>query len=424
MDENQNVPQAVSSNSVTHMDTQAPLEAVPVPEKPRTKTKIIWGVVVLVALLGALGAYKVYASPGRIWQKFMSTPFNASQIVAHEDVAFSYKDNKEPDSNDLKDNPFAGMLSKVGLSVGGSLYTNGSNPAAPEASGNINYTFSSGGTSVSATLQAVLKQQALYLELGNIPFIGGLITGLNSGQPVDWVKIDFKGLQDLAATEDSGVAMPNFTDEMKKYQDIEAAHWQKIFSMSGVLGTEKIHNVNTIHFANTLDKNELKAMMNEIFTEAFNEAQKMQATGTTEDLSKSKATALEAVDTIIDNMEIKTFETWVGATDARLYKLKLSTSAPSLVSLVAASDEAGKDPSLMGDDQKLMEAILQKVSYEGQFDVDEEFYDYGKIQDVKAPDNALDLVQKLKDQKQQIQNEPAFPDNCPDCGVNNSTLTQ
>ena len=73
MDEQQGQPVASMPVAATE-SAQTPV----VPSEPQKKSKmpIIVGVIVLV--LAGLGfwAYQVYASPGRVWQKFISTPIN------------------------------------------------------------------------------------------------------------------------------------------------------------------------------------------------------------------------------------------------------------------------------------------------------------------------------------------------------------
>ena len=93
------------------------------------------------------------------------------------------------------------MLSKIQLIMGGSFYINGTNLQSPEMSGDVNYSFASGNSSFSTKLQLVLKDQSMYLKLGDIPFISGIISGLNSGEKVDWLKVNFKDLQEFVKSE-------------------------------------------------------------------------------------------------------------------------------------------------------------------------------------------------------------------------------
>ena len=361
---------------------------------------IIVGVIVLV--LAGLGfwAYQVYASPGRVWQKFISTPINTSQVIAHEDVNFTYKDNGELTQEQQKSIPYAGMLSKIQLIMGGSFYINGTNLQSPEMSGDVNYSFASGNSSFSTKLQLVLKDQSMYLKLGDIPFISGIISGLNSGEKVDWLKVNFKDLQEFVKSEGgTGTSMPDFAEQTKKYQDIMQKHESKIIVLDKVLGRETIHNVQTIHYSNKLDKVEAKAMINEIMDAAFSEIQQISTSTSATEIAQVKSAELSIFNGVIDRMEVKSFETWIGASDAKLYRIKFVGTAPSLVSMITTVSKMSEDGTDMNDPQTVIDQVMKKTLFDGQIDISEDVYDYGKTQAVVAPAGAMDLVQKLKDQK-------------------------
>lgn len=366
--------------------------------------KISVVVLLVVILIGAV-FYKVYASPEKVWNRFSEKYLNSMQDALHENFEISYQDNKVLEPEILKANPYASMLNKIKVSLAGNAYLNYKNPENPEMSGDVTYSFSSGGTFLGSKLGIVLKDQNFYFKIGDIPFISEGMLDLNNGQKVDWVKINFKEMQEYINNSTQNTTTPvSLNEQIIKYQEIINKHWGKLITIEKVLNKEKIHNVNTIHFSNKLNKDELKNLFSEIFNLAFEEATKSNNLISGNEIVETKNLAINIINSIIDKIEIKKFETWIGVTDARIYKINVVTSAPSLVSFVNSMPEAEEGLSVAQTPQEKIDYMLSKISYEGEVTINEEFYDYGKMQEVKQPENALDMVEKIKEQDR-IRNE-------------------
>lgn len=362
----------------------------------KSHKKIIAGAAVLVVIAAGIFAYTVYAAPARVWQKFLSMSLNGE--VAQEKFSFSYVDNGTVDDS-VKNSPYASYFTKVKASANGTAYANATNAENPEMSLDMNYTLASGDTSFGSRLQMRAKDQVIYINLGNSPLISGIMGMVSPGQPVEWIKLDIKKMQALSAAASSSPASPvDFSAQVKDYRTILEKHWDKLVTIEKVLGREKIGGVQTIHYANKVNKEELKGLIFEVFDYAMKTA--MSTSGgeiTEENMAQTKKIMTRVVNNLVDRMDVQTFETWVGVSDFRLRKVKIQTTAPSLASL--ASIEMS-DMDSNKTEEEIIDDVFSRLSFAGVVTVEEEFSDYGKVMPIEIPTTGvLDMSAKMEEMK-------------------------
>lgn len=364
-----------------------------------SKIKIVLAVVLVAALgVGGFFAYRVYAAPQKIWKQFMSNSV-VPQVVT-EKFSVSYTDNGVFDESLKKSNPYASYFSHVKGSFQGTAYVNAKNIENPELTMDVNYLLGAGDTSFGSRFQVKMADKIMYLNLGDNPVITGVLSMVSPDKKVEWLKFDFKKLQSLAQSEMATATpaqVPDTAKIMAEAQKISLKHWNKLVVVQKVLGREKINGVSTIHYQNTVNKDEMKQMLKEVFDLATQNSVSASPEISKEDLNQAKEIISLVSEKMIDRIEIKSFETWVGVSDAQLYKAKIETSAPSLASLFTLGEgslSSNQTP------QEIIESIFSKVSFDGVVAVDFEFSDYGKVMAIQAPsENVLDVVSKLESMK-------------------------
>lgn len=365
-------------------------------QSKKSHKKIIAGAAVLVVVAAGIFAYTVYAAPARVWQKFLSMSLNGE--VAQEKFSFSYVDNGTVDDS-VKNSAYASYFTKVKASAHGTAYANATNAENPEMSLDMNYTLASGDTSFGSRLQMRAKDQVLYINLGNSPLISGIMGMVSPGQPVEWIKLDIKKMQALASTPSSSPASTvDFSAQVKDYKLIVEKHWGKLVTIEKVLGREKVDGVQTIHYANKVNKEELKGLIFEVFDYAMKTA--VSASGgeiTEENIAQTKKIMTRVVNNLVDRMDVQTFETWVGVSDFRLRRVKIQTTAPSLASLASIGMS---DMDSNKTEEEIIDDVFARLSFAGVITIEEEFSDYGKVMPIEIPTTGvLDMSAKMEEMK-------------------------
>lgn len=391
MEENQVSPITPETNPNPEA---VPSQAMPGPKDWKKLIIKLIGLVVIVA--AAWFAYTVYASPGRVWQKF--TAKIDSPTVFTEAYSFSYQDNGKA-TGDAVQSPMTSYISNIKFSATGNAYVDNTDTTKPQSTLDMSYSFGSGDTSLSSKMQMVMKDQNIYINPGDNPLINTVLTLISPGQKIQWIKLDMQALEAEAKAKATGTAQSlDMAKQVKEYQDILQKHLPKLLLVEKNLGKETLHGVETFHYSNKLNKDEAKALFQDMVNSMVGQ---MTVTGALTPLqaSNAKSTLNDVVVSLIDNEQITTLETWIGAGDYQLHKIKFAGNAPSLISLFSQAMAAGSSSNANQDPQKLSADILKNTSFEGQLAVEEEFYDFGKAQAVTAPTSSFDLYQKIKQQQ-------------------------
>src|SRR3989344_5780133 len=284
---------------------------------PFYKKKKFWASLIIFILLagGAAAAYVfVYASPERVWKKF--TELTQDKVLS-SDFNFAYKDNSQATQDDLLGLP----ISNIRLEIGGKAYADTSDKQNPQSSSEVSYSFASGNTSFSTGFEYKLIGKKLYLNVGNNPFLEGIVSSLGKGKKIQWVVLDIGEIEKKAGEESSEdlakfkqIFNAQYTEELKKI-------WEDaIFvKMEKYLGRESVNNKRTLHFSNSLDKEAIKNTFTAILDKIINSFRDAGEEIKDEDVNSVKM----VINALVDKLEVKQFETWIGAGDFKIYKVKI-----------------------------------------------------------------------------------------------------
>jgi|GEM_PF-2601973 len=370
------------------------------------KKKMFAGLGALVIFILGVSAYYAYASPGRIWQKF-SEKLVIPPVVS-QSFSVAYEDKAEV-SEDAQKTPLSGFISKIKFSFQGTAYSNSTDADHLQGNMDMNYSFGSGDTSLSSKLGMVIKDKDLFLNLGDNPVVTSMLSYFSPDEEVDWIKLNLTELQELANESASGTSSSldiDYNKQVREYRAILEKHAAKMVTVDKYLGREDLHGSSTFHYSNKLDKNELKLMLEEVVDYAMSQVLGIGETKP-EDMAKAKEISHKFITAFTDRLEVHTMETWVGASDFQLHKIKFASNAPSLASLFSVAMAAGTQEIAEGDPDKTVDYVLQHMTFDAAFSLEEEFYDFGKTKEIVVPEKFFDLVKKLRTE---MENQSMFLD--------------
>lgn len=327
--------------------------------------------VVFIALIGlllasgAFGYYKfVYQKslPLKVWEKFSIQ--NSSEIFTKK-FNLTYTDYGTFESPDSFTNF---QLKDLKLNLDGVLYLDSTNIQTPISESEIKYSFSSGNTAFTTDFSYRFVNEVLYINVGENPFLNSLLSSISKNKKIDWLAVDLKkAFSQINNTEG------NQNEKIKQFfeQDLQNElktifKNTKLIKVESFVGKEFIDKNLVFHFKNTLDKQALKQFINSVIDSLANSAKKAGS-----EMGKEDQTAIvkEILGEIINKIEIKEFETWVGAKNSLLYKIHLISNSPSIINTakMVLSESTKKS-----DDEKRILDIRNFSSAFEQF-----FKDYG-----------------------------------------------
>jgi hypothetical protein len=290
-----------------------------------------WVIVVIICLVLAGSGYiafKIYASPARIFNKFLASNLNQAYQTS---FSASYFDA----GSDSANNDFGISLKNITFSMTGKASVDSKDPATPKTDSDFTYTIGSGGTNFSTEMKIKLIGKDLYLNVGDNPLLN-LVMGVSGNNKVDWIHIN---LQDAKSSSQGGALYSYITSDEFKKQISDTWQIRQIISPGKFLGTERINGTSTYHYAIAVNKQAIK--------DNFHKTLQQFAKADPADFPADTNSTLETVvNALVDRTEIKKFEAWIGIGDQHLYRIALETSAPSLASLAKiSSSESGVDLS-------------------------------------------------------------------------------
>lgn len=343
---------------------------------------VIGAAVVLVLIAGA-----VYASPGLVWKRFVEKNIN-SEIVSSNFI-FSYTDNYNPT---VEPDEFLLVPRGLRFSINGTSYLDISDLNNMQTSMDADYALGSGDTSFNSRFSFVLNGENMYVYFGSNPLTGLFFTDQNQ----EWIKFNLKDLSKNSSSTANNLTWENLSQSQKAYQDLALRYYPKILVVKKVKGIEKLDGGFAAHFENSLEKNHAKAYLKEVVSLAMGQIQAQDEAGVKE-MEEAKKTVDAIVESLVDRLEVKSFETWVYVSSKRLAKIKLETNAPSLGSMFSMQNIEKSDNGSPGSARE----IMSKVSFNAIFNFEQEFKNYGVRQAVNIPTNALDFSEFLKQQEQE-----------------------
>lgn len=382
------------------------------------KRVVLTVLVVLVLLIVAGVAYAQYTgtyslswlpvNSEKLWAKFQGQ--TVDQAV-HSTFSFSYEDS----GSDNAISPFGGVLKNIKASVSGNAYANGARTADTlESQSNITYSLASGNTSFSTGLEFRVVGKALYLNIGQNPFLSTFMMGMSGGmggvdeqetKHYDWIKIslDPKFLEELGGDEGMGDTEIKTIIDQRYWQDL-ASQWKKqdFLEKPKYIGSETVSGVATLHYQTNIKKDVVRQAMTDVLT-------KVMASSDAE----SKKAAETFVSGMIDKLQVQSVDIWVGKRDAAVYKVTVQSNAPSVASFAKAMEDESKaemdaynaacsdytkpcNPPASPSTEDRIKKLLAALDFNARFKLDMLFYDYGKIQTVEAPKDFLDAGKELQ----------------------------
>ena len=267
----------------------------------------------IILLGGGYFAYAQYASsPERIWQT--ATRKTAELKTRHLSVQGSYTD--QPSAESQASGGFAEFLQGTGgFTV--TLDTEGDFRTVPGAQPDFNLSstagFKVGGFNISVELESRKLGQNLYYKVGNNLLAAFFGPQEDETQKPEWLQIDL-GKKPAAGQAD------NFFQELfqklgeTQIKEIQEAFNQvKLIKPGKLLGTEALDGQKTYRYQATLDKEALRQSLERI----------------TAILAESETEKLPDLKPLLDKLEMKKIEVWIGKADRHIQQIVIETSFPS-----------------------------------------------------------------------------------------------
>ncbi len=306
---------------------------------------------VIVLLGGGAFAYYTYAynSPTKTWDKFLAGGMKSSGQVK-TNFSFNYKDTLAAFA---EQNP---PFKDFNVKLSGNFYADTSDSAKPVSSGSYQVGFSSdSGISINAGTDIIVKDNEIYFHIAGQPLLEKYAKQYFPDQIINWVKFDLDKIKSMATSDGSALPDRQLIDQIKT--SLSNAN---IIEVKKYLGTETINGVNTYHFDNQVNKTALKNLINQSFDALAN-----FETSKNPDMTVSPAdTAVikTLLGSLVDTLDIGNFQTWIGKSDAKLYKVSLSATMPSFLTSVGVKALAqarlkARDAKRIADVQQLNSAL-------------------------------------------------------------------
>jgi hypothetical protein len=316
------------------------MPAVETPSRMAFLGKYKWPIfTVLILLVLGLGGYKAYSyffvnGPEKIWSE---TSKNMLEIdSAKFGFEASYSENV-PDDID-KDQLF-GLVAPGGeISFGvvgkGSMKVKDKD-ADYDMTSTLNYKI--GSLKVSFDFQSRKVNNFLYYKVEGNPLAGFLAGGNEDDNKSSWLKINLDDKDSEFALLDN-----------QKTKILEAYKKSKLMTPTKLLGSEEVDGVATWHYQAKLDKQELKNY--------FNELLKIMEEGEDE---KVKADDKKILESLVDKIDFKKLELWIGKSDHLVHQALIETSAPSIIKAIMSesSSDAVRDARRIADMRQVMTAL-------------------------------------------------------------------
>ncbi len=298
----------------------------------------------------------IYGSPQKIWNKYKQTPLDS---VYSNKFKISYKDNGISSASST-----SGLLfnfSNVFLDFDGQYYVDTTDSQNPKSSSVVKYTAGSGNSSFSTSFKYFFLGKVLYFNIGENPIFSALAGIANTEGKTEWLKIDFDELEKEMLTSPKGAKQVNAILNSSLKEELSKIWSDSTFvKLEKSLGNEKIGKQSVLHLKNSLDKQGIKDAFTK-YVEKISGAVKDSGEVVKEsDVQQIKT----AVNALVDKMEVKTMETWVGVKDGRLYKVKFESNFPSLVSLTEVASRTSENDFTNSDAKRLADVRQLASAYE------------------------------------------------------------
>ena len=277
-------------------------------KKPTYKKPMLWAAVAAVIILigGGVYAYAAFfsATPTKVINKFLTTPkaktFNTTYSI-------SYTDDSA-----------ASSTGNIGVSFNGTLSSDLTDIKNPKQENTINLNFSEDVVNFGVNFKYLVLGQVIYFDIGQIPQLKAFLPDQN----IQWVKMDLNELEKQQNQTESQIfnQMSLSPALQNKLKDI----WSKtnVLKNTNFFAKETISGVPTYHLKEQFDNKAFGAAA--LSSIELIAAQSTSTAITLTDSDKQLITAL------INKVQVKDLDLWIGQKDSELYKFHLLVSAPSV----------------------------------------------------------------------------------------------
>lgn len=309
------------------------------------KFKIIGLVSAVVAILGGGGYFayaQFYQSPERIWDTAFS---NYKQIKSgNYAIEFSFKDSVSKLTDEEiasgRFGTFSGGEFTVGLTGEGGFVLSPEKLEDSDAQLRGSVWFKSGGFDISYASEIRKMKDNLFFKISDIPALTKLLP--QDLQKTEWIKITHNH-GDLATP------MTDANNDAEARQIIDQikalAVNLKPIKLGEVLGTDNIDGEQSIHYSARLDKEEIKKYLDSVVKIASKGASGLEGT-------KNQA------DELIDKMNPKTLEIWIGKQDKQIHQIVAEFEFPSIAGAALTQAQAkSRDAKRLADIRQIQTGL-------------------------------------------------------------------
>ena len=272
-------------------------------------------VILFVLASGAYGYYAyVYTPPAQnIWGQFLTTKKNP---VFKTQFTVAYNDSSAG---------AASSTQTVSFSFGANAAVDASDPANIKSGGQLTVGANEGIVNFNVQFGYMLLSKVFYLDASNLPEIKNLLP--DPSKP--WLKIDQDELSNYAKQNLQSLSALSSTtppQDNKQLNDKLIAIWSKanLVTSADPAAKEKINGTPVYHLTNSINSSALKSAVSDS-VDAIENAGGFPA--------QPDDSIKQALLGLIDKMQVKDFQTWIGQKDHELYKIQMAISMPSVADM-------------------------------------------------------------------------------------------
>lgn len=334
---------AASATTAPLPGSTAPELSVKASHHNKEKYLAVGGAIVILLAGGYFAYAKYYNTPDKIWES--ATRKTRDLASGHITLEGSYTDKalETGEDEENSDSLFGGFGDiTVSMKADGDFKTRGEDDADLDLKSTFGMKL--GAFNVSVDVETRKVGDNLFYKIGDNPLaeLFGAGVGGNKNKS-EWLKIDLK------RQDETDNPFFNISEQQIK-QLTEAFDQAKIIKPGKLLGSEKIADQNTYHFEAKIDKDEIRRYI-ETLMNVVNE-------GFMGTLTESEKTELkDAINRIVDKIEVRKMEVWIGKSDRRIHQFLIETTAPSVINQsLEVAKEQSRDAKRIADVRQIMTA--------------------------------------------------------------------
>lgn len=338
---------------------------------------VIFSAIIILLIGGYLSYANFFASsPGRIWGQVYENTAKATSWKSLGEISYT-------------DKSASGVQLTLTASHAGQ-YRAVLADDLPDFNLNSQAKIKGGGLDVGISVESRKVGNALYYKLDGIPLLS-LFMGSDLASGTDkpkWFKIDLD-----KKMEGQFSALEFIQTFQKNLKEFQKPFWQlKLLKPVKRVGDEKIDTISTWHYWAEINDKELENYVNTLIL----------ALGSEKLLEETNKDISETLRILLDKLDFKKVEMWIGKKDKRVYQILIETNAPSLVK----ADLAKTQPA----DTKKFQQFIESLPFEANLTIRTQFSNFDKPVRIDAPQEWVDYFEHLEKANKSALNEKALAD--------------